>query len=322
MGLAGSVSTVGGSAVGACDLPREPTEVAVRAETADTLVLASAAVVKLVGALPPDAVVPVDPAGQGPDDLTRLALTGLAVGAVIDVGTVGRKSDRHGRTVAQAYVGAGAARTWIQGQLVADGLARAYALPGHVACLDDLLRREAEARDGARGHWGTGVFLVRQAADVRRLVRLAGTFQIVTGRVDRVEGRRSGSALVFDGDGGNWAEAILEPGDGVDGRRMRRSSRAELARHVGRHVRVRGWVERQSGGVVIRLADPREIEVVATPTAPPQDPTGRPWFRWRSATGRGRRCHDRADHTGQPVLECVRARSARSRPADTGSRPA
>ena len=63
----------------------------------------------------------------------------------------------------------GGERLWLQGELVAKGLARVYSFPDNHACVDDLLAREAEARAKGAGLWGTWAYRVLDAGNVERL---------------------------------------------------------------------------------------------------------------------------------------------------------
>ncbi len=58
--------------------------------------------------------------------------------------------DRYGRLLRHVYVG----RTWVNGALVAKGLARAQAYPPDDARAAELARLEARARRRRRGLWG------------------------------------------------------------------------------------------------------------------------------------------------------------------------
>ena len=263
-----------------CTVTTEAATTIEHVASADELVLAGGARVKLIGALPlptgPMASVALANAGR-----EKSGLASLLNGATVELAVSGRRFDRYGRLMAQVFVvrppgptEPAPQRTWLQGQLVADGLARAYALPGDTACLVDLLRLEDEARAAARGHWATGAFADRDAAGLTELKLLAGTFQSVVGRIERIDRRRDQLSLVFAGVRGAWTEATLSAADaGHGGRRegRRRSRTADDGDRsgdlVGATVRVRGWIERAGSGVQLRLSSRAEIEMLAAPTA-------------------------------------------------------
>ncbi|MDZ4843700.1 MAG: thermonuclease family protein [Hyphomicrobium aestuarii] len=195
----------------ACTLYHEQRRTVSQIVAGDTLVLDSGEEVKLVGALPPHAMgaSPSTPA----EAQTRSALTGIAAGHPVDIAVSGRRTDRYGRLLAQVFLvsepqrdsGGPAttiAATWVQGRLVSDGWARAYALPGSTACLDDLLVAEQTARAGSRGHWATGAFVDRDASRITDLLALADTFQTITGKIAEVSNGtgsdRGATVLTFE----------------------------------------------------------------------------------------------------------------------------
>jgi len=75
------------------------------------------------------------------------ALSKLASGAEVELRYGGTRTERHGYALAQVYVVKGGERIWLQGELVAKGLARVYSFPDNHACVSELLAREAEARE-------------------------------------------------------------------------------------------------------------------------------------------------------------------------------
>ena len=107
------------------------------------------------------------------------ALSKLASGAEVELRYGGTRTDRHGYALAQVYVVKGGERIWLQGELVAKGLARVYSFPDNHACVSELLAREAEARElRVRGwlEWRNGrpmssrssFCLATQVAEARR----------------------------------------------------------------------------------------------------------------------------------------------------------
>lgn len=274
------------SSAAGCTVTTEAATTVDHVASADELVLAGGARVKLIGALPlptgPMASVALVNAGR-----EKSGLASLLDGATVELAVSGRRFDRYGRLMAQVFVVRPAGptepaphRTWLQGQLVADGLARAYALPGDTDCLVDLLRLEDEARTAGRGHWATGTFADRDAAALTELKLLAGTFQSIVGRIERIDRHRDQLSLVFAGSRGAWTEATLSASDGGQGGRRegrRRSRTADDGDHsgdlVGATVRVRGWIERAGSGVQLRLSSRVEIEMLAAATAATVSPS-------------------------------------------------
>jgi len=128
------------------------------------------------------------------------ALSKLASGAEVELRYGGTRADRHGHALAQVYVVKGGERIWLQGELVAKGLARVYSFPDNHACVSELLSREAEARAKGEGIWGSWAYRVLAADNVERLGRLTRSYQLVEGVVAQV-GEASGRIyLNFDKD--------------------------------------------------------------------------------------------------------------------------
>lgn len=220
----------------------------------ETLRLDDGGEVRLIGAL-----APRPPDGHA----ARRALADLVDGRSVLLRYADRKRDRYGRALAQVVVaqtdaaGAPGSGIWVQQSLVRAGLARAYALPGNVACLRSLMAAEAEARAANAGHWGIGAFTVRQAADVAILGRRTGLFEIVEGEVHRAARTRDLTYINFGSDWRRDFTAAIATGQ-VD----RAKALERIKALAGRKIRVRGWIERRNGPMIV-LGALDEIEVLA-----------------------------------------------------------
>lgn len=227
----------------------------------ETLRLDDGGEVRLIGALAP----------RPPDgEAVRRALADLVDGRSVLLRYAGRKRDRYGRALAQVVAqeaapadaagasGSGLSGRWVQQTLVRAGLARAYALPGSVACLRALMAAETEARVAKAGHWGNGAFTVRQAADVTTLGRRTGLFEVVEGKVHAAARTRELTYINFGRDWRRDFTAAIATGL-VD----RANALERLAALAGRKIRVRGWIERRNGPMIV-LGALEEIEVVAS----------------------------------------------------------
>jgi len=96
----------------------------------DTLTLTDGTVVRLIGTKAPSA-----PLGWRGDrswplvDDAKAALSQLASGADVELRYGGRRLDRHGHALAQVFAVKGDEHVWLQGELVARGLAPRLFLP-------------------------------------------------------------------------------------------------------------------------------------------------------------------------------------------------
>jgi micrococcal nuclease len=259
-----------------CALEPTSERVVSRVERADALVLDDGSEALLAGIVPPIAGLAIDPAATPwpPAVRSKQALDALVGGQTVALAWSGRRVDRYGRALVQAFVGQGPTRIWVQGHLVDQGYARAFALQGSLACFDALLAREQAARSARRGHWATGVFHDRDVSDPGALFAYRDSFQTLEGRVARVRKIRGQVVIAFTPGGPTSFEAVVMPGS-----TKRAGSMRALEDLVGKHVRVRGWVELRRHPMV-QLVDPGMIELLAAPLAQQpidgDDPPGPP----------------------------------------------
>ena len=245
-----------------CVAPPEGAAASARVVTVidgDTVVLSSGEEVRLVGIQAPK--LPLGRAGFEAWPLApeaRDALEEMAGGRHAVLWSSGAAGDRHGRVLAHVYVEDGEGRfVWLQGALLANGLARVYTFADNRACASDMLAAEARARAAGLGMWGLASYRILDAGDADRLKRLSGTFQIVEGRVRQVAEVRGRGYLNFDDD---WREdftVTVAPGD----LKLFANDGAGLSAYEGRRVRARGWL-RSFNGPLIEATHPEQIEVL------------------------------------------------------------
>jgi len=249
----------------ACAPEAGGTHTVVRVIDGDTLALDDGGELRLFGALAPKsdgALAPKTAQSPSAGEAAR-ALHDMVLDRPVTLRYGGRKRDRYGRALAQAYVQGPDGLIWVQEALVRQGLARAYALPGHDTCLRELVATEQDARRARRGLWSREVFRVREASEVQALLRLAGRFTLVQGRVSGVTRTQRTTYINF---GPDWrrdftaslATALVDKSDGAA---------ALLSGLSGKAVRVRGWIERRNGPMIV-LGSIGEIEVIENETAP------------------------------------------------------
>ncbi len=220
----------------------------------DTLVLADGREVRLVGIQAPKL-----PLGRGgfptwplaPE--AKRALADLAgPGTTLTPWFGGARRDRHGRVLAHLVRDDG---TWLQGEMLARGLARVYSFADNRAAVAGMYAIERRARAARRGIWARAYYRVLADTEAARHI---GTFQLVEGRIRAVAVVRGRGYLNF---GADWrkdftitvAKPALPAFRSAFGRRLERLS--------GSRVRVRGWL-RSYNGPMIEGTHPEQIEVL------------------------------------------------------------
>jgi endonuclease YncB( thermonuclease family) len=226
---------------------------AVEAIDGATLRLADGRSLRLVGLAVPVAGPTI--AGDPREDrgtqaqLAREALAALALGDLA-LAFVGPRSDRYRRVLAHAAAGG----RWVQGELVAAGLALVAIDPDQRMWARELLALEMRARAEGRGLWRAGGFRVLPAAQPGRFI---DGYQILEGRVASVQAIRGTTYVNF---GADWRSdmTVAVPGSL---RSALRAAGIDLARLTGVTLRVRGEVRFQNGPF-IEIAAPEQIEPV------------------------------------------------------------
>ena len=185
---------------------------------------------------------------------SKRALERLALGKAVTLYFGGTRMDRHGRHLAHLFLDDG---LWVQGRLLADGMARVYTFPDNRAVAADMYVRERNARDAGLGIWWHPFYSVR-APDVDPLMRRLGTFQIIEGRVVAAARVKSRIYLNF---GEDWRSDFTVT---INGRARRVFEKAGLdAAGLGnKRIQVRGWL-RKHNGPMIEATHPEQIEIVA-----------------------------------------------------------
>jgi endonuclease YncB( thermonuclease family) len=241
-----------------CRLEATMVRTAVKVIDGETLVLDDGGEVRLVGAMSPrasdvaaeHAILPLE--GRAKSELEALVL-GKSVALAFD----GRRSDRYGRLLAQAFVGAEPQQVWVQGHMLKRGLARVTSMPGSVACLDALSAHERVAREAGVGLWSETVYQIRSADSTAELLRYRSSYQIVEGRVVSASER---SGRIFLNFGQDWREDFTAGLDAAAARLVANSG-LDVMGLGGQRVRVRGWIERR-GGPYVAVRHPHQIELL------------------------------------------------------------
>ena len=225
----------------------------------DTVILDSGLVIRLIGLQAPKLPLGRDGFETWPKaEESKAALEQLVMRKAVKLRYGGERVDRHGRALGHLFVD-GIPETWVQGAMVAAGLARVYSFPDNRACLAELMAEETRARAMRLGIWTDPYYTVRRADLPEPLASREGHYELIEGRVllaDTV-GRR-----VFLNFGRYWKEdftAVIEE----SAVRMFADAGLDPLMLEGALVRVRGWIDNLDGPRV-EVTHPEQIEVLAT----------------------------------------------------------
>ena len=208
-----------------------------------TLLLDDGETVRLAGIETPTGRLAAE-ARQALATLVESRRVGLALG---DAGR-----DRYGRLrVHLVRSGDGA---WVQGALLAAGLARVHSLVDDRTAVAAMLAIESRARAGRLGIWSMPHYRVRTATEADAELR---SFQLVEGRVMAAAVVRGRGYLNF---GADWREDFTVSIAPRDRRRFEAAGIA-VEDYEGRLVRVRGWVD-SFNGPMIEATHPEQIEIL------------------------------------------------------------
>jgi len=181
--------------------------------------------------------------------------------------------DRYDRERAQIFVLTGGEALWLQGMILADGLARVAMRPGLEACGAEMLLLERLARARGLGLWGLDDVQPLAAAEA---ARARDRFALVHGTVVSVAEVGERVFLNFGSDWRTDFTIALE----APGRRAMRDASIDPQSLAGQRVRVRGFVE-DWNGPLIRVDHAMQIEplgpqVKAEPETPETASTPEP----------------------------------------------
>jgi endonuclease YncB( thermonuclease family) len=257
-----ALAEVGDRQLTCTDLAPGPSRTVTRVIDSETVGLDDGTELRLIGTLGPRAIDAGAEPGAWPAAIAATEeLRALLLGRTVELAFGGERSDRYGRQQAHAFVQEGNVARWVQGHLLAQGLARAYTAAGNRSCGEELLAAERHAREARRGLWAEAAYRPKSADRVAELVRARSTFQVVEGRIAGVAQVRGMIYLNFHAD---WRHAFSVG--------LRRTDRALLGTGAsnprtleGRLVRVRGWIEQRNGpgtAPIIELSTAGLIEVL------------------------------------------------------------
>ena len=208
-----------------------------------TLLLDDGETVRLAGIETPSARLAAE---------ARQALAALAEGRRVNLAPGDAGRDRYGRL--RAHLVRSDDGAWVQGALLAAGLARVHSLVDDRRAVAAMLAIERQARAGRLGIWSRPPYRVRAASEADAGLH---SFQLVEGRVKAAAVVRGRGYLNF---GDDWREDFTVSIAPRDRRRFEAAGIA-VEDYEGRLVRVRGWVD-SFNGPMIEATHPEQIEVL------------------------------------------------------------
>lgn len=232
----------------------EPGEQATVVEVVDgdTVLLDDGWQVRLVGIQAPKLPLGrVDFAKWPLADESKAVLEELVLDREVLLAYGGQRVDRHGRRLAHLFRSDG---FWIQGELLARGMARVYSFPDNRAIVAEMLTVERHARRQGTGIWGNPWYAIRAPDNTGRDI---GSFQLVEGRVVGAADVRGTVYLNF---GNDWRKDFTVKVGKRDRKRFAADG-FDLLALEDRRVRVRGWID-EYNGPMIEATHPEQIEVL------------------------------------------------------------
>jgi endonuclease YncB( thermonuclease family) len=225
----------------------------VRVVDGDTVILDSGRQVRLVGIQAPK--LPLGRSGFQAWPLAAEAKTYLEtvlLGQVVEIRLGDTQEDRHGRIL--AHVVRVSDGLWVQGDLLAQGLARVYTFPDNRKLAPEMLAVERHARTAGMGIWAVPFYGVRNADTVRGDI---GSFSLVEDRIVDVAHVKKRIYLNF---GADWRSDFTIQINAHDEPAFTALG-IDLMALKGHRIRVRGWVK-DKNGPMIELDHPQRLEMI------------------------------------------------------------
>lgn len=235
-------------------LPRKGPFRVVEVIDGDTVVLNNGREVRLVGIQAPK--LPLGRKGFEAWPLAeeaKAALEDIVFGKEVALRLGQRPEDRHGRILAHIDLADG---TWVQGEMLARGMARVYSFADNRALVAEMLTFERAARADKRGIWALDYYRPRTATELAGdSRRFLDRYELVEGTVLNAAEVRGRGYLNFGEDWKSDFTASLAP----DAVRRFAAEGIDLGDYQDRPVRLRGWVK-SFNGPLIEITHPEQIE--------------------------------------------------------------
>lgn len=165
-----------------------------------------------------------------------------------DLGDAAR--DRMGNSFAHGVISGDTAR-WVQGEMVANGLAWADSTATNRSLITELLALEDKARTASLGFWSSPGMAVRKIEDIGTA---RNQFMVVTGSAVETADKKS---VFFANYGKDWKTDFTLSLTKQNSRNFPSGFHMDMLKD--KPVRVRGWVF-EKNGPMIELTHPEQIE--------------------------------------------------------------
>jgi endonuclease YncB( thermonuclease family) len=178
--------------------------------------------------------------GIEPTATTKQALASLLVGRDVTLRSADDTPDRYGRQGGLVFIGE--SDTPVQAKLLAQGEAIVSAEIADKDCAAALMSSEAEARRQKKGNWAD-LSAIKNAESPDDILAGIGHFVVVEGKVRSV---RQAGAMTYLNFGRNWTRGFAVT---ISRRALPAFENAGVAIKSleNRRIRVRGWVEGNTG---------------------------------------------------------------------------
>ena len=243
------------AALGPEDLRPGGSALVVEVIDGDTVRLDDGREIRLVGIQAPKLALGRDDFKAWP--LSRAAkseIEKLCLGKPVNIFIGTTETDRHGRTLSHLVVDDGVNKVWLQGEMLARGMARVYTFADNKALVEEMLELERGARKNRHGIWSNPFYKI---ISHKQSVDHIGGFQLVEGKVldAQVVGKRA--YLNF---GPEWRTDFTVTIE-KSSLKIFASSGIDPISFKGKNIRVRGWI-RHKNGPMIEITHPEQIEII------------------------------------------------------------
>ncbi len=169
------------------------------------------------------------------------------------------RTDRMDNKISQLECGTD--RTWIEGQLVREGLAMVWPNPSNPELLADLYTEEQKARQEKLGIWAENGIEIQTPETVKTHLN---SVQIIEGRVENASLTKNNLYLNFEQ---NWKEDFTV---GISKALQKEFSKQNISLQSlkGKYIRIRGWV-RNYNGPYIELEQIGQLELLDKSSSSP-----------------------------------------------------